>query len=182
MTLIPTHTVPAGSLPLNAMKEELSKSYLHMVASAAGMTIGEWKTDYDGIDSTVKSTVDYAGAAYAPKIDIQLKSTGQESADRGESIAWSLETRTAAMLANRRRSNPALFCVLVSPAEEGLWLSLDTAGLLARSHMYWVWGHEFPSVREDQHKQVFHLPKENVLDPVSLISIMEEASKWQPTF
>lgn len=164
------------------MKEELSKAYLHMVASAAGLTVGAWGTDYDGIDSTLKSHVEYAGGALGPKIDIQLKSTGQTSIDRTDTIAWSLDTRTTRLLSSGNRSSPAMFCVLVGPAEEGLWLALDVEGLLARSHMYWLWGHQFPAVKADQQTQTIHIPKTNTLEPVSLISIMEEASRWQPTY
>ena len=39
---------PPRSLPLSAMKEQFSLGYVHMVASAAGFSIKNHATDYDG--------------------------------------------------------------------------------------------------------------------------------------
>lgn len=161
------------------MREQLSKAYLHMIASAAGVDLGNWNTDYDGIDVTVKSRVDYAPNTLGPKIDVQLKCTGQEKAVRDETVAWSLETKTVQYLRAPHRSNPGLFCVLHAPEGPGLWLSHDLEGLLAHSHMYWLWGSDLPEPKLDQDKQVVHLPKQNVMNPQSLLDLMEVASAWR---
>ncbi|MDR7086861.1 hypothetical protein J2X11_001700 [Aeromicrobium panaciterrae] len=69
-------------MPSGGMKENLSKSHIQMIASAAGLDLGEWCQDYDGFDVTLSSSVDYSPARYGPKIDVQLKCTGQEAVDR----------------------------------------------------------------------------------------------------
>jgi hypothetical protein len=163
------------------MKEELSVAYMHMLSSATGLTLGDWSQDYDCMDVTLSSSVDYSPHLYAPKIDVQLKCTGQESVNRADTIAWSLDTRAYDKMSRLNRSNPILFCVLVAPAEAGYWLESNAQGLLARSHMYWRWGHDLPPLTQGQQSQTVHLPKANVLTPKSLIDLMEEASRWLPT-
>lgn len=180
MTLVISHEVPDGSLPLSAMKEELSVAYVHMLSSATGLTLGEWSQDYDCKDVTLSSSVDYSPHLYGPRIDIQLKCTGQESVNRTDSIAWSLDTRAYDKMSRLNRSTPALFCVLVAPSLAGHWLESNHQGLLARSHMYWTWGHTLPPLKATQESQTVHLPKANLLTPKSLLKLMEEASQWQP--
>lgn len=180
MTVALSHELPEGSLPLSAMKEELSIAYIHMVASSCGLTVGSWSQDYDGKDATLSSSVDYYPHMYAPKIDVQLKCSGQTSIDRADTVAWALDTRTYDLISKRNRSNPALFCVLVIPREVGHWLHLTTDGLLARSHMYWQWGHTLPPVKDGQQSQTVHISKSNLLTPKVMLELMEEASKWQP--
>lgn len=162
------------------MKEQLSEAYIHMLASAAGMTVGHWGTDYDCKDVTVSSSVDYTPDLYQPGIDVQLKCTGQQSVSKPTTIAWSLDTRAVDKMSRKNRSNPALFCVLVVPPLVGHWLHHDPQGLLARSHMYWIWGHQLPVAKLTQEHQTVHLPKTNLLTPQSLLDLMKEASKWIP--
>ncbi|MGY4098063.1 DUF4365 domain-containing protein [Nocardia sp. R16R-3T] len=181
VTVTLSHEIPDGSLPLSAMKEDLSMSYVHMLASSCGLTVGTWSQDYDGRDTTLSSSVDYSPDMYMPKIDIQLKCSGQTAIQREDTIAWALESRTYDILSRPNRSSPALFCVLVVLPEVGLWLRMDREGLLARSHMYWQWGHRFPPLKEGQDTQTVHLPKVNLLTPKAMIELMKEASKWQPT-
>lgn len=180
MTTALSHELPEGSLPLSAMKEDLSVAYVYMLASACGLSVGSWSQDYDGRDATLSSSVDYYPDMYGPKVDIQLKCTGQESVDRVDSVAWSLDTRTYDLLSKKNRSNPALFCVLVVPPEAGLWLTLSADGMLARSHMYWHWGHMLPPVKPGQKTQTVRISKSNLLTPKAMLELMEEASKWQP--
>lgn len=178
MTRTPSHVLPPGSLVESAMRENLSRAYLNIVASAAGLTVGDWGNDYDGIDTTLKSKVDYPKSLH-PKIDIQLKCTGQEAAVHANHIAWALETKTVAYLSAEHRSNPGMFCVLVAPDSPGLWLTHDPAGLLAHSHMYWLWGKDLPAAKLDQKKQTVHLPIDNLINPKSILELMEEASTWR---
>lgn len=176
-----SHVLPDDSLPLSEMKEELSMAYVHMLSSACGLTVGTWSKDFDCRDVTLSSSVDYSPHAYGPKIDIQLKCTGQESVVRSNTVAWSLDTRAYDKMSRPNRFNPALFCVLVTDADVGLWLRYDREGLLARSHMYWHWGHDLPPLKSGQGHQVVHLDQSNTLTPARLLDLMEEASKWRPS-
>lgn len=53
-----SHVLPVGSMPISGMREQLSKAYLHMIASSAGLDVGDWGTDYCGFDVTLSSSVD----------------------------------------------------------------------------------------------------------------------------
>lgn len=175
-----SHVVPPDSLPLSDMKEELSMAYIHMLASSTGLTVGTWTKDFDCRDVTLSSSVDYSPNQYGPKIDIQLKASGREDISRPKSIAWSLDTRSYRKLSKRNRSTPSLFCVLRLPDDAGFWLRCDREGMLARSTMYWLWGHEFAPQKPNQKNQTVSIPKHNTLTPSSILELMEVASRWQP--
>ncbi|MEA9986071.1 DUF4365 domain-containing protein [Subtercola sp. RTI3] len=160
------------------MKEELSKAFLHLLASATGLDVGEWGQDYDVRDVTLKSRVEYPDLSDAG-IDVQLKCTGQESVERADTIAWSLSKRTITRMTKTMRATPFLLCVLVTDADSAYWLDANVDGLLARSHMYYLWGHDLPAPIETQESQTVHIPKANVLTPARLLDLMEEASKWR---
>jgi hypothetical protein len=178
----PSHVIPDGSLPLTAMQEELSRSYVRTLASATGLTVGDWSQDYDCIDVTLSSSVDYSPGLYGPKIDIQLKCTGQEAAQKRDHISWSLDSRAYRKMSALNRATPSLFCVLVAPPEAGQWLRSDDEGLLSRTHMYWAWAHEFPTHKAHQETQTVHLPLANLLTPKALLDRVREASEWRATF
>ena len=179
MALTKSHEVPVGSLPLSAMKEELSMAYVHMLASATGLTLGTWSQDYDCRDASLSSSVDYPHIVNAG-IDIQLKCTGRVDIQREHEIAWSLDRRTVSKMTITRRSQPTMLCVLIAPSEAEYWLESTVDGLLAKSHMYWLWGHDMPSPVLSQDHQTVHLPRVNLLTPASLLERMEEASRWTP--
>lgn len=180
MTQQRSHVVPDGSLPVSAMKEELSKAYIGMIAGAAGLTMSGWSQDYDCMDVTLASKVDYSPRRCAPKIDVQLKCTGQASVVREGHIAWSLDVRTVEKMTKLNRADPMLLCVLVTAADYWDWLRHDHEGLLAMSHMYWLWGHQMPAAMMAQDTQTVHLPDSNRVTPESILKLMEEASEWQP--
>lgn len=175
-----SHTVPAGSIPTSAMKEQISRAYVHMVASAAGLTLGAWGTDYDGIDVTLRSKVDFGGVSgsLGAELDIQLKCTGQESVVRAETVAWSLDARTAKILRAPNRYSLGVFCVMVVPTDPGFWLYHSTDGILARSQMYWIRGQDIPSPGNNESVTV-HLPKKNIFTSKNALDLMEESSKFR---
>lgn len=174
-----THAVPDGSLPPSAMQEELSKAYVHMVASAAGLTLLDWKTDYAGIDVTVKSLVNYpCVGGFQPLFDLQLKCTYQDNnSAAGDTFSWSVDERTHAKLTHPNRSVPATFAVMVIPEEPGVWLSHNREGVLARSHMYWLRGRDFPEMPKGQQSKTLTLPKTNLLTASAMLMLMKEASE-----
>lgn len=174
-----SHIVPAGSIPKSAMREHLSESYLQMIASAAGLTVGSWGNDYDGVDTTLKTKVDYSPNKLQPKLDIQLKCTGQRQLQSTTHVKWRLETRTIAYLRAANRADASVLCVLMSPGDPGFWLTKDMSGLLAHSHMYFLRGPDLPEPKLEQKKQTVKIPLANELNPKSLLVLMEEASRWR---
>ena len=174
------YTLPNDVLPLAAMKEDLSYAYLRMLASSVGFTVGDWSQDYDCRDVTVSSGADYAsiGGTIGPQIDVQLKSTGQSGKVTATHVQWDLDVRCYKRLSAPNRSTPALLCVLLSPEEPQDWLELDRSRLIAKSTMFWVWGHELPALGDNKSTKRVSIPLENQLTSERLLTLMEVASRW----
>lgn len=177
MTEAATLVLPEGSMPLNAMKEEISKGYIQMVASAAGLTILRWDTDYGAVDLSLKSYVDYGHlGGFQPSIELQLKATAQDLGNRDD-FAWSIDRRTHEKLTHPHRNIPAFLTVLALPEDPALWLNHDEEGILARTTMYWVRAAELPSMDQDAQSVTVRIPKSNRFGPTEVLTLMEEASR-----
>lgn len=162
------------------MKENASKALVELIAATTGLTVSGWSADYDAFDITISSSHDYEpDGDYGPKIDVQLKCTGQERAQRDDHIAWSLHRRAFDKLSRRNRANMAALCVVVVPDLPGHWLSWTEEVLMARAEPYFLLAQDFPAALPEQDTQTIHLPRANRLTPVSLQGIMETASKWR---
>lgn len=179
MTTTPTFVLPSGSLPQTAMQEQLSIAYVHMVATAAGMTLMRHDTDYIGVDLTLKSLVrrQIPGGSQV-EVDLQLKATTQDLGPSGV-VSWSLDRRTYEFLTDPYRTNLACLGVLLLPNDPVQWLEHDTAGLLAKSHLYWQRATDFPALRDGQGSVTIRLSKDDRFGPAEALSFVEEAStRW----
>jgi hypothetical protein len=174
-----THELFDDDMPVSAAKEQLSISLIHMLSSAAGLDLGNWTTDYNAFDVTVKSNHDYSPYLAGPKLDIQLKCTGQERAQRANHLAWSLSARTCKLLSAKNRSTMALFCVATVPELPGHWISWPNEGLLAHTKAYFLRGQDIPEVPDGQESLTLHIPYENLLTPTSLQDLMAQAAQWR---
>lgn len=177
MTASLEYVIPEGSLPQSAMQEEISKAYVQMVASAAGVTLTRWDTDYGAVDLTLKSLADYGvDYGYQPQFDIQLKATftdlGQDS-----TFKWQVNRRTYEKLTHPRRSTPACLAVLSLPETPQLWLNHNVDGLLARSHMYWVKASDMTKIKDGAKSVSVKIEKSSRLGPKEVLEFMKEASQ-----
>lgn len=176
---VPDYEIPEGSLPQTSMQEEISMAYVHMVTSAAGLTLLDWKTDYGAVDVTVKSLADYGcNGGFQPQFDLQLKATTQDLG-QNPAFSWPVDRRTHLKLANPNRASLAVFAVLQLPREPQLWLNHNTHGLLARSHMYWIRGSAFPPISDEAQSVTLHINKQDRFDATQALLLMKEASeRW----
>lgn len=165
--------------PVSALKEQISRAVVAMVATSVGMNVGNWSMDYDGYDVTLSSSHDYAPNALNPKLDVQLKCTGQEAAARADHVAWSLDARTTNYLAAPNRQNMAIFCVVLVPDHPGHWLTWPDEGLLAHCRAYFVRGQDLQPIPDGQASKTVHLPHTNLLTASALLDLMEEGSRWR---
>jgi hypothetical protein len=163
---------PRQSLPLSAMKEQFSLGYVHMVASAAGFSIKNHATDYDGVDITIFSSVEYE-TYYCPQFELQVKCTSQHSVLRPHGIAWQMEARPFRKLTSRKRFIPAYLGVLIVPGDPETWLEQDQERLLTRSRMYWQQATRLGEIDGTAGSKTVHLPLTNLFDVPQLRRIME---------
>ena len=83
----------APGLPLSEMKQQFSFAFVKMVASAAGCSIKQHSTDYDGVDLTVYSSDEYAVSSY-PNFELQVKCTSQRDLMTADALAWRMDALT----------------------------------------------------------------------------------------
>ena len=164
---------PLDELPLSEKKNQLSLAFTHMVASAAGCSIKDHKTDVDGVDITVASSAEYE-TWYCPQFELQLKCTAQE--DRylnGEYMAWPMEAGPFRRLTKPNRYVVAVLGVLVVPDLEAPWLDQDESRLLLQGRMYWQWASKLGEISDTQATKTVRLPRSNLFDVGQLLGIMK---------
>lgn len=163
---------PLESLPLSAMKEQFSLGYVHMVASAAGFSIKNHGTDYDGVDVTIFSSAEYE-TYYCPQFELQVKCTSQRGVVSQGEVLWRMDARPFHKLTSRKRFIPAYLGVLVVPGDPETWLEQDQEKLLTRSRMYWQTAALLGEIDGDADSKTVRLPRTNLFDVPHLRQIME---------
>lgn len=170
----------ADGLPLNEMKQQLSLGYVHMVAAAAGCHLKDHKTDYDGVDVTIASSVEY-DTFYCPQFEIQLKCTSRSELLADEHLAWPMERKAFLKLTSHKRFIPAYLGVLLVPDDPSSWLDQDEERILSRSRMYWQRAAALGTIEDDNASKTVHLPRSNLFDVPQLLGIMKtigEGGDW----
>ncbi|BAJ27816.1 MULTISPECIES: DUF4365 domain-containing protein [Kitasatospora] len=132
---------PYCGLTPSAAKEQVSLGWLTLVTSAAGCSLSDPRTDYNGWDVTVFSHAEYRRFT-EPGFDVQLKATSSASVARRLSngdFSFSLDTSTYQKLRNPKRYNRALLVVLILPPGSGPadWAVRDESGLRSPGIMLW---------------------------------------------
>ncbi|MEU1193950.1 DUF4365 domain-containing protein [Streptomyces sp. NPDC005859] len=163
---------PLNQLPINAMKEQFSLGFVRMVAAAAGCSVKDHATDYDGVDITVASSAQY-DRFYAPQFELQVKCTNRPDLVREAHVNWSMEAGPFQKLTNPTRYLPAYLGVLVIPVGAGPWLEQDETQLLSRSRMYWQAANQLGTLADGAGSITVRLPRQNTFDVPQLKSIME---------
>jgi hypothetical protein len=169
-----------GALPTNEMKQQFSFAFLHMVVSAAGCSIKDHRTDYDGVDVTVASSAEYE-LYYGPQIEIQLKSTAQSALLTEDAMKWDLSAERFGKLTNSKAYVPRFLAVLLVPDDPALWLEQDETRLVTSSCMYWQRAEELGILPEGQKSRVVRLPRSNILNVMQLQGIMKtigDGGEW----
>lgn len=163
---------PLDELPLNEKKQQFSLGFVHMVASAAGLSIKEHKTDYDGVDITIASSAEY-DVYYCPQFELQVKCTSQRNLLSVDTMSWRLEAGPFRRLTNPKSYLQRFLGVLLVPQEPSEWINQDETQLLTSSCMYWLPASELGSIRENQRSKTVHLPRNNTLDVPQIKGIIK---------
>ncbi|MFC8383576.1 DUF4365 domain-containing protein [Nocardia sp. NPDC057272] len=168
-----------GGLPINAQQEQFSVAFVRMVAAAAGCSIKPHDTDYDGVDITIASSVEYQ-TMYCPQIEMQLKCTTQHTRLGAHHLSWTLARDPFLKLVNRKRYTPALLGVLLIPADPDRMLDLSEERLISESRMYWQFATELGDIANGKASKTVHLPRTNLFDVEGLLEIMRTIGDRTP--
>lgn len=110
-------------------KEQVSRAYVHALATQGGYTIGEWNVDKDGVDVTLRSR--------GLMIDIQLKCTQNPRITR-DGYSFDLDIETYDKLRHPERSAPGHLALLIVPPDIGRWVTHQQESIVLSCHGYWA--------------------------------------------
>lgn len=168
---------PRGTMTESEMRQQISLAYIHAVVTSAGLVIGRWDTDYDGIDLTIRTRAKYPALnCVGSSLDVQLKCTSQESKQHKASVSWPLKRDTIIKL----REDPlslAILAVLVVPPDYVDWLDQDHSRMLSRGAMYFSVASDWDEIADGNDSMSIHCSRENLLTPEKLLQLMHRAAE-----
>ena len=171
---------PLDELPMSAKKEQLSLGFVHMIASAAGFSIKEHKTDYDGVDITIVSSAEYE-KFYSPQFELQVKCTAQRELLNSDTLTWTLQAGPFNRLTNPKSYLPRFLGVMLVRVDALDWIEQDEEQLVARCCMYWMPAMKLGAISGDQHSKTVRLPRDRRLDVPQIKKIMKaigDGDEW----
>ena len=163
-------------LPITARYEHFSIAFTRMVTYVAGCSIKSHETDYDGVDITISSSIEYE-RFYGAELELQLKCTTQQRLLQNSSMTWPMKAKPYQKLTRKKKQYiPRYLGVLLLPEDPDDWLSVDERQLVSKSRMYWEAATTFePMAADDERETVtVHLPRSNIFDGTQLLRIMQQ--------
>ena len=162
------------------IESELSYAYLHAVSSRAGI-ICECTgrhSDEAGVDAVlrVKGHVAPGSILTSFTVDVQLKATVDDPAERDGRYSYSLPLKNYNDLRSTATVAPQLLVVLFLPRNADEWLFHSEERLISKRCAYWVSLRGAPA-SENQGHQTVYLPGSNVLSVENLTDLMERFSR-----
>ncbi|MGV9315536.1 DUF4365 domain-containing protein [Streptomyces sp. NPDC003691] len=146
-------------------KEQISRAYVHALASQGGYTVGDWNVDKDGVDVTLRDR--------GLMVDFQLKCTQSPRAVRG-GYSFDLDIETYDKLRSRERSAPGHLVLLVVPPNLELWVTQHPDSVVLACHGYWACLHGREPVNS-RATTAIGLPEEQQLTVKSMQSMFDMA-------
>nr|WP_223183149.1 MULTISPECIES: DUF4365 domain-containing protein [unclassified Streptomyces] len=146
-------------------KEQISRAYVHALASRGGYTVGEWNVDKDGVDVTLRDR--------GLMVDFQLKCTQSPRVVRG-GYSFDLDIETYDKLRSTERSAPGHLVLLVVPTNLELWVTQHSDSVVLACHGYWACLHGRDSVTSKVTTAI-SLPEEQQLSVKSMRGMFDMA-------
>jgi hypothetical protein len=162
----------------NAIKEELSRAYVHAVAATLGFACEDWDIDRDSVDVTVKAAgLICAGSTVgSPKLDLQLKASGRDVGP-GDSFPFVLTAKNYRDLSQPSESQ-RLLVVLLMPSDLGDACHWTPEVLCLRRCAYWHNLLGAPASNNETSVTVT-VSKRNVFSPGALQQMMVMRSRQE---
>jgi hypothetical protein len=164
-------------MDLNQKKEQFSNAFIHAIAAVAGYATAKPSVDDDSIDWTV-SQKGGNGALRSPKLDLQLKCTGNPDFDE-DNLRFPLVVKNYDELRPDNVQVPRILVVVTVPMDITEWLILDEGSLALRHCAYWLSLRGRPATQNEETVTV-HLPRIQRFDPAALAQIMNRIGNGDP--
>lgn len=175
-----------ANLTQSQEEENLSRVYVHLVATRAGMTYYETKTEF-GIDgifrplyrvTTLRPNKGKNGGTTSPyqtsdvSIDYQIKSTFNWTLT-AESVKFKLESDDYDRLVDKDgRISPVLLILFCLPSEKATWVEFDEDRLSLRKCCYWMYLEGEKT--KNKSSVTVTIPRSNLFTPAALSFLMQE--------
>ncbi|MBC2873841.1 DUF4365 domain-containing protein [Streptomyces sp. TYQ1024] len=147
-------------------KEQVSRAYVHALATQGGYTICDWNVDKDGVDITLRSG--------GLMVDIQLKCTQKPRSVRG-GFSFDLDIETYDKLRAPDRSAPGHLALLIVPPDIDRWVTHQPDSIVLACHGYWA-SLQGQKAANSSVTTAIHLPEHQLLT-VSAMSTMFDAAR-----
>lgn len=160
----------------NSKKEEFSYAYVKMIAALAGYEtiVSGRPSDNSGIDIIIRAPGMIKGL-FSPSIDAQVKCVS--TARIGDShITYSLPVKNYRRLILESQALQILILVLVPKIFSSDFLRITLDETKFKSPIYWINLKGHPDTLNDDNVTIY-IPKENLLIPNSLKSLMEKQAE-----
>ncbi|MFC4606868.1 DUF4365 domain-containing protein [Streptomyces maoxianensis] len=110
-------------------KEQVSRAFVHALATQGGYTLCDWNVDKDGVDVTLRSR--------GLMVDIQLKCTQSPRTVRS-GYSFDLDVETYDKLRDPERSAPGHLALLIVPPDIGRWVTHQPDSIVLACHGFWA--------------------------------------------
>lgn len=167
-----------GTLVQSEMQQQLSLASISSVIATAGLTLGRWETDYDGVDLSIRSYAKYPECT-GSTIDVQLKCTTQASVLKQDALSWSLESSTHNRFTDPDRIELGVLVVLLVPVTYDDWLHQDERRLKAKGCMYFSSADEWDPIGDGADSKTVHCRRSDILTSDALLQLMHKAAKFR---
>lgn len=166
---------PRGGMVESEKKNQLSIAFMQMIAANAGFEVLTSKSDYNGVDLSIRSDADYPGK-YGAEIDFQLKCTSHAGHQHPDFISYPLERKIYHKLSRPDRYQLGALGVLVIPADSEDWLHQDEQRLFAKGCMYFSPATEWGQLKESTETQSVRCYRSNILTVDALAGLLQTSA------
>jgi hypothetical protein len=164
------HSARLIGMDSKQQKEQFSNAFLHAIAAVSECSISKPSVDDDSIDWTLSKVM-----PRRPKLDLQLKCTGQAKKEIESTIPFSLKTKNYDDLRVTDLLCPRILVVVFVPDNVGDWLTSDLESLTLRRCAHWMTLFGFSDSLNDTSETVY-LPTDQKFDVDALNAIMQRIS------
>jgi hypothetical protein len=162
----------------NEQKQQLSFSYVHAVASAAGYSCYLPFVDDDSVDRAIAARGKVKGLLESPRIDIQLKTLVRIPLKVKEtSFRYRLKKKNYDDL-RRLSLVPRLLVVLLLPHDPGAWVTVGHQQMISRYAAYYLSLSGMPA-KTNVTTVTVTLSRDSLFSVDNLRRLMEQASQGE---
>ena len=163
---------------LSKQKEDISISYVSAICAVAGVDYEIVRHDEDSTDGIFKKTVSLLnGVMFDAQLRIQLKCTSADSQykDFGTRVSYRLKKKNYDDL-RREGTCPIILGVLILDGKPEQWIRWTPEELMIHGCMCWKSLSSAEATTNENSIQI-HLEKTHVLNPETLMSLMEKVAR-----